>query len=198
MKLSIPSSGRRRAATQGFTLPEMLIALTIFLLMIGGVIFANLFGLRMFQMTQTKLNVTTWSRLTMEKLENEIHACNSLQLGNVSNGVFAALLDGETQQSSGLLIYPASNTNSFILYFVNAADQTLRRTTDQPGSTVILASSVTNTLPFSAQDLSGQVLTNILNNQVIHVALEFYQPGYFMQSADYYQLETAVKQRVVP
>lgn len=200
MKLFHPISRcqRKHAAARGFTLPELLIATTIFVMLVGAVITANLFGLRMFQMVQTKINVTTWSRLTMEKLQNEIHACNSAQLGTISNGYFVGLLDGETQQCSGLMIYPGTNTNSFILYFANAADQTLRRTTDQPGSTVILANAVTNALPFSAQDLAGNILTNNLNNHVIHVALEFYQPAYFMQRADYYRFETSVKQRIVP
>jgi hypothetical protein len=83
------------------------------------------------------------------------------------------------------------------MYFVNLADQTFQRT-DHPGNTVKLADSVTNTLPFSAQDFSGTVLTNNNNNQVIHLTLEFYQPARFMQDADYYKLETSVKQRIVP
>ena len=200
MKLSLSNSrgDRRRAANQGFTLPELLIALTVFLLLLGGIIFANLFGLRMFQMTETKLNVARWSRETGERLLDEVHSCNSAQVGSVSNGVFVALLDGEVQQGSGLLIYPSTNTNSFVIYFINAQDQTLRRTTDQPNSTVILAGSVTNTLAFSAQDLAGNVLTNNLNNRLIHLALEFYQPERFLQRSDYYKLETSVKQRVVP
>ena len=48
------------------------------------------------------------------------------------------------------------------------------------------------------KDFLGNVLTNNSNSQVIHVALEFYQPAFFLQSADYYKLETSVKQRVVP
>ena len=188
----------RRAANGGFTLPEVLIAVTIFVLMIGGVIFANLFGLKMFQVTETKLNVTRWSRETVERFTDEVHMCNNAQILTVSNGNFVGLLDGEMQQGSALLINSSTNTNSFVLYFVNQADQTFRRTTDQPGSTVILASSVTNTLAFSAQDFSGNVLTNNFNNRVIHLALEFYQPKRFMLSEDYYKLETSVKQRIVP
>ena len=42
------------------------------------------------------------------------------------------------------------------------------------------------------------MLTNGLNNGVIHVALEFYQPERFLQGVDYYKLETSVKPRVVP
>ena len=182
----------------GFTLPEILIAMTVFLFVVGGIISANLFGLRMFQITETKLNVTQWSRETIEKITGEIHACNSLSILTVdTNGNFTGLLDGETQQGNALQIYPTANTNNYIIYFVNPSDQTFRRTTDQTGTALILADSVTNTLPFSAQDFSGNVLTNSQNNQVIHLTLEFHQPARFMQGADYYKLETSVTRRAL-
>ena len=181
---------------KGLTLPEILIAMTIFLLMIVGIIFANLFGLKMFQMNETKLTVTQWSRETIGNITAEVHSCNSVLVGNVTNGDFEGLLNGETQQGTGLLIYPTTNPTNYIIYFVNPSDQTFRRT-DQTGNAVILADSVTNTIIFTAQDLSGNVLTNNQNNQVIHLILEFYQPERFMQGADYYKLETSVKQRVV-
>jgi len=201
MKLTFPfSDGRTPAGSRGFTLPEILIALTVFLFLVIGIIFANLFGLRMFQMNETKLNVSRWSRETTEHFTDEIHTCSFVQVGYMTNGGslsgFAQLMNGETQQGNALLIQPTTNTDNYILYFVNFADQTFRRT-DQPGNTVILADSVTNIAPFSAQDISGNVLTNIVNNQVIHLTLEFYQPQLFMQSANYYKLETAVTQRAV-
>jgi hypothetical protein len=62
---------------------------------------------------------------------------------------------------------------------------------------VILADSVTNTLPFSARDFSGNMLTNSQNNQVIHLTLEFHQPARFMQGADYYKLETSMTRRAL-
>jgi prepilin-type N-terminal cleavage/methylation domain-containing protein len=200
MKLQVPFSGSGRGRLpmlgKGFTLPEILIAMTIFLLMIVGIIFANLFGLKMFQMNETKLTVTQWSRETIGNITAEVHSCNSVLVGNVTNGDFEGLLNGETQQGTGLLIYPTTNPTNYIIYFVNPSDQTFRRT-DQTGNAVILADSVTNTIIFTAQDLSGNVLTNNQNNQVIHLILEFYQPERFMQGADYYKLETSVKQRVV-
>jgi prepilin-type N-terminal cleavage/methylation domain-containing protein len=197
MKLSLPFSGRGRSRmrNQGFTLPEILIALMIFLFMIAGIISANLFGLKMFQVTETKLNVSRWSRETTERLMDEVHGCHSAQVGSVTNGTFEAVLNGEIQQGTGLLIYPTSDTNSYVLYFLDPTDQTFRRTTDQPGTAVVLADSITNATPFSAQDFSGNVLTNNLNNQLIHLTLEFYQPQRFMQRANYYKLETAVKAR---
>jgi len=202
MKLRVPFSGSGRGrlpvTDKGFTLPEILIVMTVFLFVVGGIISANLFGLRMFQITETKLNVAQWSRETIETITGEIHACNSLSILTVdTNGNFTGLLDGETQQGNALQIYPTANTNNYIIYFVNPSDQTFRRTTDQTGTALILADSVTNTLPFSAQDFSGNVLTNSQNNQVIHLTLEFHQPARFMQGADYYKLETSVTRRAL-
>jgi type II secretory pathway pseudopilin PulG len=202
MKLPVPFSGVSRGTCpgsgQGFTLPEMLIAMTVFMLMIGGIIAANLFGLRMFQVTATKLNATTWSRVTAEKIAAEVHTCNAVWVGNMTtNGDFEGLLDGETQQGTALLIYPTTSTTNYILYFVNPSDQTFRRTTDQAGTAEVLADSVTNVMVFAAHDFSGTVLTNSGNNRVIHLTLEFYQPARFMLGADYYKLETSMTRRAL-
>ena len=185
---------------QGFTLPEILIAMTVFLLVLIGVIEANVFGLKMFQITKTKLNVTTWSRQTADQIETQIHACNTVWVGNLTtNDVFDGLLDGEEQRGNAILIYPTANSNNFTLYFVNLSDQTFRRrvATASGTNTVILADSVTNTIAFSAQDFSGNVLTNIQNNRVIHLTLEFYQPARFLLGADYYKLETTMTRRAL-
>lgn len=165
-------------------------------MVVGGIVTANLWGLRMFQVSRTKTDATAWARLTMEKLQDEIHSCTSLQLGSVSSNVFTGLLDGNVQQGSGLLIYPGTNTSSYILYFVNPTDQTLRRVT--PTNSVIMASSVIDTQPFSAQDMLGNILTNSANNSLVHITLHIQQAGSYLQTTDSYKFETSVKQRVVP
>jgi len=184
---------------QGFTLPEILIAMTVFLLMVGGIVAANLFGLRMFQFTQTKLNATTWSRNTFGKITDEIHACHSVSILTVdTNGNFAELLDGELQQGNALMIFPTTDTNNYTIYFVNSSDETFRQIVAAPSgtNTVILADSVTNNIVFSLQNISGNILTNKDNNRLIHLTLEFYQPERFTLGADYYKLETSMTRRV--
>jgi len=179
----------------GFTLTEIMVAAAVFMLVIAGVLSAHMFGLRMVQANEAKLTATQWSRKTFGKLTDEIRSSISTQVGNVSNGVFVALLDGQPQQGSGLLIYPTSSTNTFTIYFLNTSDFTFRRTTEQAGSTMILADSVTNNLIFSAQDLSGNVLTNRLNNPVVHLTLQFFQAERFLRDASVYKLETSVTRR---
>lgn len=180
---------------RAFTIPELMVALTIFSFVTVGVIFAHLYGLTMFRITETSLTATTAARQVAGKLTDEIRRCNNALIGNVKNGVFVALLNGEKQEGSGLAIYPTSNASNYVIYFVNPADQTLRRTTDKASSTVILARSITNAIVFRAENHLGQVQTNKLNNRVIHFNLEFYQPRRFKQVADYFKLESSVTRR---
>jgi prepilin-type N-terminal cleavage/methylation domain-containing protein len=202
MKLQVPFSGSSRGGSptpdSGFTLTEILIALTIFVILVGGIISANLFGLRMFQVNQTKLKATEWSRRTFGKITDEIHSCTAVSVGNMTtNSVFEGLLDGEAQQGTAIEIQ-TTNSASLIYYFLNSSDDTFRREELTPGvitNTFTLADSVTNTIIFSAQNFSGDVLTNNQNNRVIHLMLEFYQPERFMQGPDHYRLETSVTRR---
>ena len=186
-----------RDGAGAFTLPELLIAVTIFLLVVTAVLSANLFGLSIFQIAQNKLTTTDSVRATVGKITDEIRSCSTTYVGNVSNGVFVALPNGTPQSGQGLLIYPTTNTASFIIYFINASDQTFRRTTGSLNSTTVLATSVTNTVVFSAQDCLGNILTNSQNNRVILLDLVFSQPQRFGVVPEYYKLETAVTRRAL-
>jgi prepilin-type N-terminal cleavage/methylation domain-containing protein len=204
MKFQAPFSGSgrasSRASSRGFTLTEILIAVAVFMILLAGIISANLFGLKMFQLNQAKLTATDWSRRTFGKITDEVHACNSVSILNVdTNGNFTGLIDGEAQQGNALEIFPTQDTNNSTIYFVNLPDQTFRRTELTPGgtNTFILADSVTNAVIFTAQDIFGQIQTNTANTRLIHLVLEFYQPETFMQRPDYYRLETSVTRRAL-
>jgi hypothetical protein len=160
-------------------------------------VFANLYGLSMYRITEATLSATDDTRKLLGRLANEIRSCRSTWVGQVNNGVFEAVLDGEVQQGGALLIQPTTNSGNYIIYFANPADQTFRRTTSSPGSAVIVAESLTNPVVFRVQDYLGNVLTNNQNHRVIHLDLEFYQPRRHMQLAEHYKLETAVTRRAV-
>lgn len=201
MKLKVTAPGSRRGAAAAveaaFTLPELLIAVSLFMLLVGGVVSANLFGLRMYQITENKLNATDRARKAIGRMADEIRTCKTTCVGSVSNGVFEARLDGEVQTGTGLLIYPTTDTASFIMYFLDPSDESFRRTTSAPGTTTVLAQCITNNVIFRAEDCLGNVLTNNQNNRVIHLALEFFQPPRQGVVADYYKLETSVTRRAL-
>lgn len=194
MKLEAPPGSRPSAA---FTLSELLIAITVFLLLVGGIVGANLFGLRMYQIAENKLDATDRARKALGKMTDEIRACKTTWIGSVSNGVFVARLDGELQTGGGLLINPTTNAASFIMYFLNPSDQSFRRTTSAPVTTTVLAQHITNSVIFCAEDCLGNVLTNNQNNRVIHLTLEFFQKPRQGVVADYYKLETSVTRRAL-
>jgi prepilin-type N-terminal cleavage/methylation domain-containing protein len=186
-----------RKSTSGFTITELLVAIAILSIVLAGVLFAHVYGLRMFQLTRTKLNALDDARKVMSRMTEEIRTCRTTAVGNVKAGLFEALLDGELQQGTALMIRPSTNASKFVIYFVNPSDQTFRRTTSTPGSAVIVAESITNALVFSARNHAGTVLTNNQNNRVIHANLEFYEPRSYVQAADYYKMETSVTRRAL-
>jgi prepilin-type N-terminal cleavage/methylation domain-containing protein len=194
---AFPSRSRRApgAGRAAFTLPELMITLTLFLMLVGGILSSHLFGLRMSGMTEAKLSASTSAREALGRITGEIRSCDSTWVGNVRNGLFTEIGAGRPQIGSALLVQPTTNAAQFIVYFVNADDHTFRRTTSQMGSTTILARSVTNDVVFYSQDYAGNVLTNKLNNRVIHLCLEFFQPQPFQPVPDYYKIETSVTRR---
>ncbi len=178
-----------------FTLPEALISATLFLLLLGGIVAANLFGMRMFQLTETKLKAGDGARKSLGILVDEIRKCRNTWLGDVTNGTFVGLLDAQPQVGSALLIQPTANATNLVLYFLNPSDQSFRRSVMLTGKTTILAPAVTNIAIFRAQDCFGNVLTNSQNNRVIHLTLEFFQPQPWLPVGDYSKLETSVTRR---
>jgi prepilin-type N-terminal cleavage/methylation domain-containing protein len=201
---SVPTPLTRRARRapllrrlRAFTLVEMMIAVTIFTVLAGAIMLAHLFGLRMFQLTETKLTAVDGARRAVGKMANEIRTSQKLFIGNIKNGNFEALLDGDQQQGVGLMLYPTSDTNNYIIYFLNPSDSTFRRTTSTPGTASVVAQTITNTILFRAQDPGGNVLTNTGKRCVVHVDLEFQQQKKALRIADHYKLETAVTRRAL-
>ena len=161
-------------------------------MVLAAIVGANLFGMRMYQLSETKLEATDAVRKVIGEVAEEIRQCNSSAVGTVSNGTFVACIAGEVQVGNGLMVYPTTNTTNFVTYYVNASDHSFRRTTSSPPTTTILVQSVTNTAVFQAQDFLGNALTNHQNNGVLHLCLEFFQSQPYLPVPEYYKLETSV------
>ena len=184
--------GPGRSGELAFTMPELMVSVAIFILLVGGVVSANMFGLKMFQIVENKLNASADARRIVGVLMDEVHSCETFQIGTFTNGIFTGLPLGARQIGPALIVYPTTNTSNFIVYFVNPADLRFRRATSVAGSMRVVAQSVTNATDlFRAQDYLGNVLTNMQDNTVLHVKLEFYQAARFGVPPDYYKLETS-------
>ena len=110
----------------------------------------------------------------MGKMTGEIRNCSSAVVGNISNGVFVAHVAGEPLTGDGVMIYSPTNTNNYVLYYLNVTNKTFIRFESDLNTNQVIAQTVTNTDLFEAQDYLGNVLTNAQNNFVVHCSLQFY------------------------
>lgn len=188
---------------QAFTLPELMITAAILSLVVAGVLAANLFGARLYQLTKVKLGATEDARQAISLLISEIRSAKIVRIGNGSLYSFSGIADGALQQGTAIQIYATTNTNVFVRYFLDPEAQQLKRVTNNATAASVVANYVTNTVVFAAEDHLGNVLTNSQNNRVIGLRLQFYQiafpvvavgPGNYY---DFYQLRTRVTRRML-
>ncbi|HTY89157.1 MAG TPA: prepilin-type N-terminal cleavage/methylation domain-containing protein [Candidatus Acidoferrum sp.] len=230
MRLLFPNRNDScRAGPLAFTLPEMLIAMTIFSMVIAGMITIHIFGLRVYTLAATKLTATAGCRKALNSIRDQVRQAKLVDIGTCSSGPasFSSLGLTNVQVGNALRLSLTNNwTNGYTLYYL---DTTLITTnylvqiavTNIGGSsnasflsTNILASYVTNSDIFTAQDYWGNNLTNenstdnqlqsIPNRLVVYVKLQFYQWEYPIAKVgasnawnayDYYQLRTRITRR---
>ena len=124
-------------------------------------------------------------------------------MGNGDSGTFTPIVANSPQVGNALQIYQTVNTNTYVRYYLDAADQSLKRKASGNGEVEEIASYITNQLVFRAEDHLGNALTNDQNNRVIKMTLEFYQWEFPVTRAgggsyyDYYRLQTRITRRAI-
>ena len=186
-----------------FTLPEMMISMSILTLVLAGVLSSHLFGARLLELTKAKLGASSEARKAVGNLSSEIRSAKWIQIGAGNAGSFTEIADGLAQQGSAVQIYSSMNTNSYVRYYLETNGQRLMRVTSAGGSSTLVANCITNSQVFTSEDFAGNILTNNQNNRVIGLMLQFYQiqypiiqigPGNYY---DYYQLRTRITRRTL-
>ena len=163
---------------------------------------SHVFGLKFNEGTRAKLSASDAARHALNKLSGDIRSAKVIDVGSGTQNSFVPVATGSPQRGSALRIYPSTNTNSFVVYYLDS-DTKLKRATNNASSSVTVAEYLTNTVLFSSEDYAGTVLTDNQNNRVIGVNLQFYQirypitpigsNGYF----DYYQVNTKLTRRTL-
>lgn len=192
---------RRPVRSTGLTIPEMMISVTIFSLLTLGFIQAQIFGLRYDAAVQSKLGATDQSRIGLGRLASEIRSGKSFKVGAGEFASFTEAADGSAQQGTSLQIYPDTSTNTYIRYYLDTTSKELRRMENGGTSFSVIAESLTNSVIFTSEDFRGTVLTEVANNSVVGVLLQFYQFKYPLtavgpgQYYDFYKLQFKVTRR---
>ena len=189
LDLSAARSRRRRA----FTLIEMVTSSAIFSLVVLATVFTQIFGLKQDQLIQSKLGASDASRKGFGQLALDVRTSKMWYVGNLTGTNFVPLANGTTQQGSALKLHLTEDTNTYICYYFATNSALYRQHSGQ--ATKLVATNLTGTLYFQAEDYRGVVQTTYAYKSVIHVMLQFAQyqyplvyvgPGYLY---DYYKME---------
>jgi len=192
-----------RPGTRAFTLNEILTVVAIFGLLVLATVASQLFGLRMYQISQSKLTITAGARSVLNHARDEIRSGKYLYIGAGTSGSFTPVSGNNVQAGNALKICATSDTNSYVYYFRDDGDSCLKRRVSGSTETQVLARYVTNEVVFQAEDFEGNILTNALNNRVVKVTLQFLQPEYPVASMAHggkyncYQLQTSISRRSI-
>lgn len=204
-----PLANRPRKKGAGFTLPEMLIALGLFSLLIIGLVSSQIYAMRVYTLAATKLTATANARFMMDQIRDQIRGAYEVDIGNCrSNWVSFAYITNGPQQGNAVEIFPTTNSTPFLICYLQtntAETNQLMLYNSSLGTARQLATYVTNQIIFDAEDVWGNVLTNNLNNRVVRMTLRFSQWEYPMvrvgstnfNAFDFYQLRTCVTRRAI-
>ena len=206
MKPAIFKSSRRG---RGFTLAEVLMAVTILVFVFAAIISVNLWGLAMNQRSQIWLNTSDDTRHSMEMLHEDVRTASTIYVGTGSLAGFTNASATNVQAGNALLLYASTNTNSWVLYYYDSTTNTLFRT-NWDGTAVgdfkmVSANPITNdNYIFTMQDYLGNILTNATPYPVVAIYLSFtklqnpqivIEPG---SPVDFYQINTKIAPRMRP
>src|SRR5256885_5401314 len=171
---SLYESGRRWNRQGAFTLPNLLVSMGIFMMVIGGVLASHLFGLRMVEFTKIKLTVNDAIPRGIEQMREEVHSAKIVRVGLGTQTSFTEATNNTPQQGNAIQIYPTSDTNVFIRYYLDGSSKALQRLATNAVVT-IMADIVANLTVFTAEDFRGNVLTNKDDRSIIGLNLQLSQ-----------------------
>jgi Tfp pilus assembly protein PilW len=211
-----------RARRPGFTLPEILIAMTIFIVLIGAVVALQLFAVRIFQLAATKLTATEDGRKTINFIREQVREAKVIYIGTYSgtnsgtgtlsiadntNQIGSALfVSTNTAASSGTIFYQDPTVSNLCSVSINNATISSDGTTltgTISGFTTDALFVTNNGNVFQAENFQGNILTDNSNNRIIHVTLQFSQLEYPVAGIgagamyDYYELHTRATRRSI-
>lgn len=199
-KAPITARGFRLGAN---SLPALLIAVGLSPIVLAAVIYTHLMGSRLYELTTVKLSATRNARNALAQFSTEIQQAKTIEVGNGDSLSFTEIPTGEPQAGTALQIYPTTNQNSYVRYYIDAASQSIKRLTSENPVPRTLVDHITNTVAFTAEDWDGNVKTKHENNRVIGLDLQFYQMAYPIVEIgpggqyDYFQIRTRVTRRVL-
>lgn len=183
----------RARAGRAFTLPELMLALAIFLTVVACVASLPILGLKMNALSASKLKSTSSSLKVLNQVRNQVLGANLVLVGNGGSTSFAAT--GTT--GNALQVYPRTNLNSYLRFFYSTKTDALYEWNSTNNQLWLLAPNITNDSVFETVDYRGNLSSTSQEHYSIRMTLQFAQLNYTIptNSYDYYTLQTEMTPR---
>ncbi len=153
----------------------LLISASILVVVVGGVIATQIFGLKTFQIVSARQGVGPTTQIALRQIGAEIRGAKSVLLGNGTVTTFTQLTTTALQQANSLEIHTTGDASVYIRYYTDSKDNTLKRIESGRTLPTVVASYLKSLTVFTAEDSQGNVLSEYRNNQVLGISLDFTQ-----------------------
>lgn len=189
--------------TTAFTIVETLISMSLLTMVIGGVVYSHVMGMRLNAITMAKLGVSQQARSAFNRMQDEVRSATTVAIGNGTSTTFTAISNNTAQAGMAVQIYPTTNATPWVRYYFETNLDQLRRVDSTLATPVTVAGFLTNSTIFQAEDHTGTVLTGPANNRVLSISLRFYQLQYPQtkigsnNAYDFYKLESKITRRIL-
>jgi prepilin-type N-terminal cleavage/methylation domain-containing protein len=168
---------------KAFTLVEMMVAVGVFTLVLIGLIYAHLFGMRCDELVNSKLGASESARRSFDLLTSDIRSAKTWRIGNGSSSNFKAISNTVAQVGNAIQItFNASDTNTWVRYYFDTNLCQLCRMHSSNAVVKIMAQNLTNTtgssMTFAAQDYQGNQKYDLQYKYVIVTTMEYAEYQY--------------------
>jgi hypothetical protein len=209
MKLFFDIS-KNRCRLRAFSLAEMMVVVVVFSFVMLALVGVQIVAMRIYTLGATKISATTGARQSLNAIRDQVRAAKVVLVGTCDGTSFTQATLGTPQMGNALAVCTTNATaTAYLVYYL---DQTMPTTNilysftnGLPATKTVLTRYMTNYYCFFAEDFQGNIMTNYVNNPVIHVVMQFSQWEYpiayvaagsnAINAYDFYKLNARIARR---
>jgi prepilin-type N-terminal cleavage/methylation domain-containing protein len=199
---SIIATRQQLQKERALTLPEMMITVAVFSLLVIGLVYTSMFCLRLDELANSKVGASDSARRGFDLLSGDIRSAKMWFIGSGSQSNFTACGNATNQLGNALKIHYTGDTNAYVIYFFDTNACSLSRYTNGMATSKMIVNGLTNvsgnSMSFQAQKYDGTILSDLQFKYLIVSTLEFCQyqypltrvgPNYFY---NYYKMQLKI------
>jgi prepilin-type N-terminal cleavage/methylation domain-containing protein len=183
--------------TGAFTMPEMMVAMAVFSLVIAAVLACHLAGLEFNEFVRPKVQNAQYARQVISRIVEQVRCAAAIQVGTGTTNSFTPVPANKRQVGNAVRIFTTTNATPYFYYYQDSFVSSLVMIPVSSSSGQTIATCVTNTAVFSLEDFSGNVLSNNANNAVFSMLVQMLRPSNKAGMSDAYQIRVKTTRRTI-